>query len=40
MSAKLLKNALKEAKYIKEKFPQYEGIIEAKVYDIETSKVY
>ena len=33
-------NALKEAKYIKEKFPQYEGIIEAKVYDIETSKIY
>jgi len=32
-------NALKEANYIKEKFPQYEGIIEFKIYDIETSKV-
>ena len=32
-------NALKEANYIKEKFPQYEGIIESKIYDIETSKV-
>lgn len=33
-------NANKEAQYIKQKFPQYEGIIEAKVYDIETSIVY
>ena len=32
-------NALKEANYIKEKFPQYEGIVESKIYDIETSKV-
>lgn len=32
-------NALKEAEYIKEKFPQYEGTILAKLYDIETSKV-
>lgn len=32
-------NAIKEANYIKSKFPQYEGIIEAKVCDIETSKV-
>ena len=32
-------NAIKEAKYIKEKFPQYEGIIESKIYDIETSIV-
>ena len=32
-------NALKEANYVKEKFPQYEGIIESKIYDIETSKV-
>ena len=33
-------NAIKEATYIKEKFPQYEGIIESKIYDIETSIVY
>ena len=33
-------NAIKEASYIKEKFPQYEGIIESKIYDIETSIVY
>ena len=33
-------NALKEALYIKEKFPSYEGVIEAKIYDIETSIVY
>ena len=33
-------NASKEANYIKEKFPQYEGTIEYKIYDIETSKVY
>ena len=32
-------NAIKEAAYIKEKFPQYEGIIESKIYDIETSVV-
>ena len=32
-------NAVKEAEYIKEKFPQYEGIIESKIYDIETSIV-
>ena len=32
-------NAFKEAEYIKEKFPQYEGIIESKLYDIETSIV-
>ena len=33
-------NALKEALYIKEKFPSYEGVVEAKIYDIETSLVY
>ena len=33
-------NAIKEVSYIKEKFPQYEGTIEYKIYDIETSKVY
>lgn len=33
-------NAIKEAAYIKEKFTQYEGIIESKIYDIETSIVY
>ena len=32
-------NAIKEAKYIKEKFPNYEGTIESKIYDIETSIV-
>ena len=32
-------NAVKEANYIKEKYPQYEGIIEARLYDIETSIV-
>ena len=32
-------NAVREAEYIKEKFPQYEGIIESKIYDIETSIV-
>ena len=32
-------NAIKEANYIKSKFPQYEGIVEAKVYDIELSIV-
>jgi len=30
-------NAFKEANYIKEKFPQYEGIIESMIYDIEES---
>ena len=33
-------NAAKEALYIKEKFPEYQGIIESKIYDIETSVVY
>ena len=33
-------NAIKEAAYIKEKFPQYEGIVESKIYDIESSIVY
>ena len=33
-------NAIKEVEFIKEKFPQFEGTIEAKIYDIETSKVY
>ena len=32
-------NAYKEANYIKEKFPQYEGIIESMIYDIEESIV-
>lgn len=32
-------NASKEANYIKEKFPQYEGIIEYQIYDIEESIV-
>ena len=32
-------NALKEANYVKEKFPQYEGIIESMIYDIEESIV-
>ena len=32
-------NAFKEANYIKEKFPQYEGIIESMIYDIEESIV-
>ena len=32
-------NAFKEANYIKEKFPQYEGIIESMVYDIEESTI-
>ena len=32
-------NAFKEANYIKEKFPQYEGIIEPMIYDIEKSIV-
>ena len=33
-------NASKEALYIKEKFPEYQGIVESKIYDIETSIVY
>ena len=33
-------NASKEALFIKEKFPEYQGIIESKIYDIETSIVY
>ena len=33
-------NAIKEAAFIKEKFPEYQGIIESKIYDIETSTVY
>ena len=33
-------NAAKEVLYIKEKFPEYQGIIESKIYDIETSIVY
>ena len=33
-------NASKEAAFIKEKFPGYQGIIEAKIYDIETSLVH
>ena len=33
-------NAIKEAAFIKVKFPEYQGIIESKIYDIETSIVY
>ena len=33
-------NAIKEAAYIKERFPEYQGIVESKIYDIETSLVY
>ena len=33
-------NAEKEAMFIKEKFPNYKGIIESKIYNIEDSKVY
>jgi carbonic anhydrase len=33
-------NAFKEATYIKEKFPEYQGTIEYKIYDIENSRVY
>ena len=33
-------NAMKEVLYIKEKFPEYQGIVESKIYDIETSIVY
>jgi len=32
-------NAMKEVNYIKEKFPHFEGTIESKIYDIETSIV-
>ena len=32
-------NALKEVEYIKEKFPTYKGVVEAKIYDIENSLV-
>ena len=32
-------NASKEVDFIKEKFPRYEGTIQALIYDIETSKV-
>ena len=33
-------NATKEAEFIKEKFPEYKGNIEYKIYDIENSKVF
>ena len=33
-------NASKEVEYLKIKFPDYQGTIEYKIYDIETSKVY
>ena len=33
-------NASREANYIKEKFPQYEGIIEYQIYDIEDSTIH
>ncbi|MBO4856761.1 MAG: carbonic anhydrase [Bacilli bacterium] len=33
------KNALEEVKFLKEKFPEYDGIFEAGLYDIETRKV-
>ena len=33
-------NATKEAEFIKSKFPEYQGIIETKIYDIKTSLVY
>lgn len=32
-------NAQKEVLYIKEKFPQYKGTLEYKIYDIESSKI-
>lgn len=32
-------NAFKEANYIKEEFPQYEGIVESMIYDIEESTI-
>ena len=33
-------NANAEKNYLKERFPQYEGTIEYKIYDIETSEVF
>ena len=33
-------NCAKQVNYLKEKFPEYQGIIESKIYDIETSLVY
>ena len=33
-------NAMKEANYIKVKFPDYKGVVEYKIYDIETSIVH
>ena len=33
-------NAIAEKDYLKEKFPKYEGTIEYKIYDIETSEVF
>ena len=33
------KNALAEAKFIKGKFPHYQGLVKAGLYDIETNKV-
>ena len=32
-------NAIKEANYIKEKFPEYTGLLESKIYDIEKSTI-
>ena len=32
-------NALSEAKFILEKFPQYDGVVKAGIYDIETNRV-
>ena len=32
-------NAMKEVNYLKEKFPEYQGTIEYKIYDVETSLV-
>lgn len=33
-------NAIGEADYLKEKFPNYKGTIESMVYDIETSVAF
>ena len=33
------KNALEEVEFLKEKFPEYDGKIEAAIYDLETRKV-
>ena len=33
------KNALEEVKFLKGKFPEYDGKIEAAIYDLETRKV-